>query len=96
MIHTAHNYTFSVHYTQKRNIDTIADHGFLFQYWWYNLALNYIVQAIEACIRFHTGILPASTQGICDLLGDLRGRRHDGERQHVLHPQFAGLPRACL
>jgi hypothetical protein len=91
MIHTTHNHIFSVFCTQKRNIDAIAGHGFLFQYLWYNLALNYIVQAIEACILFHAGILPASLQGIRDLPGDLRGRRHGGERQHVLHLQFASL-----
>ncbi len=81
---------FLVHYTQKQNIDAMAGHGFLFQYWWYNLALIFVIQAVEACIRFHARVFPASLQGICDLPGDLRGRRHVGERQHVLHLQFAG------
>jgi len=65
--------------------------GFYFNIGGTILALFHIVQAVEACIRFHAGILPASTQGICDLLGDLRVRRHGGERQHVLHLQLAGL-----
>ncbi len=59
--------------------------GFYFNIGGTILALFNIVQAIEACIRFHAGILPASLQGVRDLPGNLQGRRHGGERQHVLH-----------
>jgi hypothetical protein len=65
--------------------------GFYFDIGGTILALFNIVQAVEACVRSHAGILPAGLQGIRDLPGDLRGRRHGGERQHVLHLQLAGL-----
>ena len=50
-----------------------------------------IVHAVHAGIWFHAGILPAVLQGTFDRLGVSRVLGHGGERQHVLHLQFAGL-----
>ena len=69
----------------------MAGHGFYFNIGGTILALFQIVHTVHASIRFHAGILPAILQGIRDLPGNLRGRRHGGERQHVLHLQLAEL-----
>jgi hypothetical protein len=50
-----------------------------------------IVHAVHAGIWLHAGVLPAVLQGTLDQLGVSRVLRHGGERQHVLHLQFAGL-----
>ncbi len=74
MSHTTHKDIFSVHYTQKRNIDAIASRETLFQFWWYNLALIFIVKAIEAGVRLHARVFPAGLHGPGDVPGGLRGR----------------------
>jgi hypothetical protein len=80
MSHTTHNDILSVHYTQKRNVDAIASHGILFQFWWYNLALIFVIKSVEAGVRLHARVFPAGLQSPCDLSSDLRGRWIRGQR----------------